>query len=891
MMDMDEWKITISVRTLVEFLYREGDIDNRNGGASEITMQEGSRMHRKLQKDAGEQYASEVPLLLETDDLVLEGRADGIYYGRIPESYAMSEGNFWTIDEIKTTYRNVGRIRKPKAVHLAQARCYAYMYAKDHDLKRVNVRMTYCNLASEKIRYFFEEWTMEDLSGWMDSLLHRYQKWLDYRKDWNKQRTDSIHALEFPYPYRSGQKELAAGVYRTIVHKRKLYLEAPTGTGKTITTLFPAIKAMGEGKTQRIFYLTAKTVLGTAAAGTLDLLRDHALKIKSVQLTAKDKICVMDRPQCDPDHCLRARGHYDRINDALYSLLVKTDTFDRDSIQRTAFEYNVCPFELSLDLSLFCDVIIADYNYVFDPHAYLRRFFGDGAGRTREMPVFLVDEAHNLVDRGRDMYSAALARQDLLQARTLFGELYSSISNPIMKCNTAMRRIESIYREGNLKGKWIGDAMILPDVDELSGDVQLLQDAMSEVLQQERIARQSGALAKDPLFREKEAVRPQFLDFYFSICHFNLILQKEDDHYTNYACLEEGGKFAVHLFCVDPSKCLRECMMRGRSTILFSATLLPITYYKPLLGGTGDDYEIYAHSVFDPEKQGIFLVQDVTSRYAQRSEGQYAKIAACIRAFTGQRHGNYMIFFPSYQFLLEETSYFKSLTGITDDQIETIHIEEEKKRAPQDVQLSLFETQATQQQEELLPSGVPLLPEALLTDVITENLPPVNGFGLTENRDVHLLLQTQHMSELEREAFLQRFENGRQDETLIGFCVLGGIFSEGIDLRRDSLIGVGIVGPGIPQIGTEREILKDYFDHHGRNGFDFAYRYPGMNKVLQAAGRVIRTQDDVGVVVLMDDRFVTRAYQKLYPREWKDLHPCSSGEIAGFVERFWGEWL
>lgn len=883
---MDDWKITISVRTLVEFLYREGDIDNRTGGSSEQTMQEGSRMHRKLQKEAGEQYASEVPLVLEMEDLVLEGRADGIYYGRIPESYGMGEGTFWTVDEIKTTYRKIGRIKRPKTVHLAQARCYAYMLAKNQDLARVNVRMTYCNLESEQVRYFFEEWKIEDLEEWMQRLLHRYDRWLRFHIDWHAKRTTSIQSLEFPYPYRKGQKKLAAGVYWSIENKKNLYLEAPTGTGKTITTLFPAIKAMGEGKTQRIFYLTAKTVLGAAAAGTIDLLREHGLKAKSTQLTAKEKICVMERPQCDPDHCMRAKGHYDRVNDAIYDLLQRVDAFDRDSIRKTAFEHNVCPFELSLDMTLFCDIIIADYNYVFDPHAYLRRFFGDGAGRTSEEPVFLVDEAHNLVDRGRNMYSAVLVRQDLLKARELLGELYPTLVNPIVKCNSAMRRLESLYDNMENGLTRIQDTALLPDIDELTGSVQELQDVLSGILQHERIARQSGALFKDPFYREKEAVREDLLNFYYNICHFSLIVQKRDDHYTTYAKKEPDGTFSVHLFCVDPSKNLRECMNRGRSTILFSATLLPITYYKPLLGGTKDDYEMYAQSVFDPEKQGIYAVSDVTSRYSMRSAQQYARIAACIRSFTGQRHGNYMIFFPSYDFLQKEAAYFMQLAGLSPDQVEVIRLAEEKVKNPVDEQLSLFPV-AEEERKELPKEQDLVLPRVELP----EDLDTVLETGLTGTENLHLLLQTQHMSEQERETFLSRFEEGRDDETLIGFCVLGGLFSEGIDLRRDSLIGAGIVGTGIPQVGAERELLRYYFDRHGRNGYDFAYTYPGMNKVLQAAGRVIRTQEDVGIVVLMDDRFLTKNYQRLFPREWKDVHACSSREIAGFVERFWGEWL
>ena len=795
-------EIRISVRSLVEFILRSGSIDNRKGAAPDNAMAEGGRIHRMIQRRMGSDYQAEVVMLYSWStpayDLVVEGRADGVINGDVV-----------TIDEIKGTYRDLEKMKEPVDVHLAQAKCYASMYAREHDSAQMKVRMTYCNMETEELRYFVNTYQRAELDEWFEALLTEYKKWADFTNEWQEQRTASIRQLAFPFSYREGQKELATYVYRSIVHKRKLFIEAPTGVGKTLSTVFPAVKAIGEGKAERIFYLTAKTITRTVADNTFQLLRERQLRFKTVILTAKEKICFMEETECNPGACPYADGHYDRINDAIYDLLLHEDHYNREKVEEYARKYKVCPFEMSLDMSLFSDGIICDYNYVFDPHVYLKRFFAEGV---QEQYIFLIDEAHNLVDRGREMYSASLVKEDFLALKKIVREYDGKMEHQLDKCS---RELLPLKRECE-------DCRIVGSIEPFVQAVERLYETMEKYLEE----------------HDESPVREDVLDFFFEISHFLLIYDGLDENYVIYTELEEDDSFMVKLFCVNPSVNLKECMQRARSTVLFSATLLPIQYYKSLLGGEKEDFEVYAKSTFNPKKKALYIGSDVTSKYSRRSPKEYYNIAYYLHEITRMRYGNYLIFFPSHSFLQ-----------------------------------SVFEVY-----------------EENFLDPETEEC----------------IIQEDIMSEEDREQFLSRFEGNRnceledmihmdieveEEKSLLGFCVMGGIFSEGIDLKNDSLIGAVIVGTGLPQVCNEREILKSYFDAAGKNGFDYAYRYPGMNKVLQAAGRVIRTSEDVGIVALLDDRFLNGAYQQLFPREWEEYEVVTADRVARRVERFWDEWL
>lgn len=835
-------ELRVSVRNFVEFLLRQGDIDNRHQGSAENAMQEGSRIHRMLQKRMGAEYRAEVPLryteALGEYVLIIEGRADGI----------IDTDKETVIDEIKGTYRELAKLREPVAVHVAQAKCYAYMYALQKEKKEIRVRLTYCNMETEDVRYFFEDFTFEELQEWFSTMVQAYRKWADYSWEWRKLRRQSIEVLQFPFPYREGQKELASYVYRTIYHGRKLFLEAPTGVGKTISTVFPAVKAIGKGMGDKLFYLTAKTITRTVAEDTIDLLRRSGLRFKSVILTAKEKICFMEKTECNPEACPYAKGHYDRINDAIFDLLTNQDSFTREKIEMYAEKYQVCPFEMCLDMSLFADGIICDYNYLFDPHVYLKRFFGEGAGNHKGDYLFLIDEAHNLLERGREMYSAALLKEDFLLLRQ---EIKKTILSETDKKNRKKEKsrggrsifvrqgygeklvyhLEKCNKELLAMKRECDGCLVVEEIDKFVQPLLRLHSTLGEYLEEQE---DTSAM------QELLTLREMLLEFYFAVSHFLEIYERLDGHYVKYTQLGEDGSFLLKLFCVNPRENLKECMLRGRSTILFSATFLPIQYYKSLLGGEQEDYEVYAKSVFNPEKRALYIASDVTSRYTRRSEEEYYNIARYIDEIVKNRHGNYMVFCPSYSFL--RTIYEKYTEHFCREECECI-------------------------------------------------------------------LQSDYMKEEEREEFLARFQGNQEydlqaeiamdieeisdeeEHTLIGFCVLGGIFSEGIDLKKDSLIGAIIVGTGLPQVCNEREILKNYFDGAGENGFDYSYRYPGMNKVLQAAGRVIRTAEDVGVIALLDERFHQPAYRRMFPREWEAYETVKVDTIAKRVERFWDSWL
>lgn len=791
-------EVKVSVRSLVEFILRSGDIDNRIGSFSEQAMQEGGRIHRMIQKRMGADYRAEVPLAFlfhgKDVDITVEGRADGI----------IENESGITIDEIKSTYADVMKYREAKPLHLAQAKFYAYMYGLDKDIEEIKVRLTYCNIETEEIKYFHETCKFSKLKKFVTDTLKAYEKWAKMELEWHTSRNDSIKDLEFPFEYRDGQEELVRQVYYSIYHSKKLFIEAPTGVGKTISTVYPSVCALGQDKAQKIFYLTAKTITRTVASDTLDILREKGLKIKGIVLTAKEKICMTGDKECNPEACPYAKGHFDRVNDCLFDMLNSTEAYTRDTIVEYAEKYQVCPFEMGLDASLFCDFIIGDYNYAFDPRAKLKRFFADGK---EKQYIFLIDEAHNLVDRAREMYSAVLYKDMFLDIKRLTKDDAPGIAKRANTCNSHLLTLKRMCDK----------ALFNPEIGDFTNSLMRLYAAMEKVLSDK-----GGKDGKDKENLSAE-VREQLLEHYFEIFDFLDIYERVDENYTVYCSYDENVDFYLKLFCVNPRTNLMECMQAARSSVMFSATLLPIQYYKELLAGTEDDYEVYAKSIFNPAKRAICISNDVTSKYTRRNDEEYTKIAAYIHNIVSKRYGNYMVFFPSYGFMTKVYDKFEKL--------------------------------------------------------------------YSDETDHEVLIQSSGMREAQREEFLGRFMESHEDYSLMGFCVMGGIFAEGIDLKNDALIGAIIVGTGIPQVCLEQDIIKDFFDSRDENGYDYAYRYPGMNKVLQAAGRVIRTEDDIGVVALLDERFLENQYKRLFPREWEGYSVVDISTAPTKIERFWDEWL
>ena len=772
------------MRSLVEFILRSGDLDNRKSGKAEReAMQAGSRLHRKIQRRMGSSYQAEVSLKLEVPmqdfDCIVEGRADGIF----------EEDGLVTIDEIKGVYRELDLLQEPVGVHLAQAKCYAYIYAIQNGRKTMRVQMTYCNLESEATKYFHETYEVAELEIWFTSLMKEYEKWASFQVNWRGICRRSIEPLEFPFSYREGQKDLAASVYRTIARKKRLFIQAPTGVGKTISTVFPAVKAVGQGLGEKIFYLTAKTITRTVAEDAFGILREQGLRLKSVTLTAKEKLCICEEADCNPEVCPYAKGHFDRVNDAVYDLLTTgPDDLNREVLLSQAENFQVCPFELCLDVSTWTDAVICDYNYVFDPNVRLKRFFAEGV---KGEYLFLIDEAHNLAERGREMFSAALYKEDFLELKRKVKGRFKKLERSLERCNKYLLELKRECVTYTLH----------EDVGVFS---LLLLTLMGEI---EKV--------------QEEGVEPELQkelqEFWFGLRDFLNTYERLDENYVIYSELEEDGRFKLKLYCVETAANLRECLDKGNSTIFFSATLLPIAYYKHLLGAE-EDYAVYARSPFSQEQRLLLIGQDVSSRYTRRSRPEYEKMAAYLAKLAAAHKGNYLFFFPSYKMMLDVHAVFRE-----------------------------------QYEEE----------------------------------EMECLLQTPTMNEEKREAFLKRFEEADAEKTLLGFCVMGGIFSEGIDLKNEALIGAAIVGTGLPQVCHEREILKNYYEERQMDGFAYAYTYPGMNKVLQAAGRVIRTQEDRGVILLLDERFLNSSYRRLFPLEWEEYQVCRLSQVEEKLEGFW----
>lgn len=783
-------QINISVRNMVEFLLREGDIDDRKGSVDPFeAMQAGSRIHRKIQNSMGPFYSAEVPLKfqVEYEDYILgiEGRADGLVLDRDEEGKVVTA----TVDEIKGMYMDVMTFEKPVLVHEAQAKCYAYIVASEYQLETIEVQMTYVSLETEEIKYFNQIYTFQEIEEWFLTIIGIFKKWADFKYFHKLELLESAQGLQFPYSYRNGQKKLVGDVYRSINRRKILFMQAPTGTGKTIANVYPAVMALGQNLAERVFYLTAKTATALAARDAYSLLVENGYEGKTIMLTAKEKMCMCDETDCNPDYCPYARGHFDRINDAIYEVITKEMVITRETILAYAEEFVVCPFELALDVSTWCEGIICDYNYVFDPNVYLKRFFADGKSGEH---IFLIDEAHNMVDRAREMYSETLIKEEILSIKRYAKSVSKKLVNALEKCNRLMLEYKRCCEK---------DITVLDDIDMLLTACDNLQMILEQLFKKE---------IKFGIYQD------EVLDFYFRLRNFTALAYQQDrDHYRIYCDFDEDKNFQLHLYCIDPSAQLQERLRLARATVYFSATLLPIEYYKDLLCNDPDVYAIYVDSVFDPSNRLLLLGTDVTSKYTRRGQEEYQKFAEYIRTIVNGKKGNYMVFAPSYKFI----------------------------------------------------------------DDIYERY-------LEFNDDVDVIVQKQSMTEQEREEFLGEFDKART-KSMVAFCTLGGIFSEGIDLVGGKLIGSIILGAGLPQVGNERKLMADFFDQNGKNGFEYAYLYPGMNKVIQAAGRLIRTKDDVGVIALLDERFRFGSYRKTFPREWNDAKYTTIDDISLKVTKFW----
>jgi DNA excision repair protein ERCC-2 len=796
---------TVSVRDLVEFVLRRGDLGGEREFVGSDRALAGIRGHQKIQRSRPTGYLTELPVEhrveVEEFTLLIRGRIDGL----------LITSERVLLEEIKTVSANWDHEADP--LHWAQAKFYGFMHAGENALKELVLQLVYLELPAGKVTEFRETVSFAELSEFFTTTTTEYVDWLQERHHWCLARNASIAALAFPFPqYRPGQRELAVAAYRVLANGGRLFLAAPTGIGKTISTLFPAVKALKEGKLERIFYLTARTVGRGIAEKALFDLRRAGLKLRAVTLTAKQKLCVREGHPCDPLTCPLARGYFDRVKPAIREAL-EQEEITRPVLEAVGQKHQVCPFELSLDVSVWVDAILCDYNYVFDPQVYLHRHFAEDGGAY----AFLVDEAHNLVDRARDMFSADLEGQEILDVKR-------AIKGTVPRCAKALAQLHTALQK--LSGPTDADE-VTTEASDPSAELNLFPPKAATVHQQHDdviTSRQFPESIIEPLETalddaEKWLVKNQPAEFreallalYFRLHSFRRTSEVYDERFVT--IIECDAAIKIRLFCLDPSLLLRKALARGKAAIFFSATLTPMDYYRTLLGGEPDDPVLQLASPFPPENLAVLIHDRIQTHFKGRAES-IGDVVAAIGTLVSGRRGNYLVYFPSYQYL---------------------------------------------------------------NDVLRE-------FQVSHSA-IQVLVQSPGMTEPERDEFLAGFsvEHG---ETLVGFTVLGGIFGEGIDLVGERLIGAVIVGVGLPQLCVERDLIRDYFQQQNVAGFEYAYTFPGMNRVLQAIGRVIRSETDRGAVLLIDARFNEVRYRRLFPAWWKYLRVRHADGLRGALGNFW----
>ena len=763
-------ELELSVHQLVDFLLRTGDIDSRVFNRSSQT--EGSRIHNSYQSKQGKGYISEYPLrqrfVVDEIAITLQGRADGIIKKSEKE---------YIIDEIKTTIIDLNEFRESNlAWHLGQAKCYAYMFAHALGLENIGVRLTYIRQGKESEKliddYFYVTAELEkDIYALLNEYLEFYQVILRL----NEERNKSIKTLDFPFKsYREGQKDLVKYIYGTIKNKGKLFIEAPTGSGKTMSSIFPCVKYLLEDDQSKIFYLTAKATGKENAHKAINILRDKGLVMSSEVITSKEKICFCKDKACNPDECPFTKGYYSKIKNVVKESLLRYDDFDYDVITHIANKHQICPFELELDLSLFIDTLICDYNYVFDPISYLKRYFDEDSSHQ----LLLVDEAHNLVERSKAMYSASLSLSTLEDAK------YAQKHIPNRKIKTALSRLSKMfdtykenYEVGNTK------------IDDLHEEAYKALDKFVTSYQE---------VSK----KENKSISKPLTDLYLEINRFLKISELLSDSFLVYV-KKEHKELSLNIYCLDASRFLSAKMGEVNSTVLFSATLSPISYYVDLLGGKNSkDPSLLLDSPFPKENLKILVAPKISTRYKNRDKS-YKEVADYLKTFVSTKKGNYFIYLPSYEYL--------------------------------------------------------------------ENLKEYLSF----DEDSEVYIQSKDMSEQDKKELLTHFENGGE-HSVIALAIIGGAFGEGIDLVGDSLIGVAIVGIGLPKLNFESDQIVEYYKDSEINGFSYAYVYPGMNKVMQAVGRLIRSETDRGAALLIDERYMWNEYRSLFKKEWDHYEVVTS---------------
>lgn len=792
----------LSVRELCALAHQSGHLDASGSPRRRSEAVSEGAKHRHASQAAEPNYQSAVlvrnTMIYHGISYTVEGCADGV----------IEKDGTLTVEEIKIA-RGRGFSVGMRGDAYSRLRCYAYFLAVLEHRKRVNLRMRLVHAESGEIKDFCSEITVDDLYAFYCSLLERVEPYAREEFSRREERIPTVRDVGFPYPHpREGQTELAERCFHAIRKGQRLFAQAPTGIGKTMSTLYPAVKALGEGLCDRIFYLTAKASTRREAFAAAGKLFAAGARLRTVTLHAKEQMCLREGgcrergvSRCNPKDCPYARGYYDRVREALFALIGSHHGYTRALMCETAKQYRVCPYELSLDLSEFCEIIICDYNYVFDPAVYLRRYFDGEVGERGEY-VFLVDEAHNLPDRARDMYSARMeagpfesvyAKVDPQEDPELEGALGGFLMG--------LHRLSGLCTENRHKsedGSENGYYLNRAPLEKFNALVQSTKGKL------EQLQRANATHAPTEELRELLALLRRYM--FLTECY--------DSRFLTYVELIEG-RISVQIFCLDPAGVLDIAMNRARAVVLFSATLAPLDYFADVLGGGKRAQKVELPSPYDPRRFCVTVATGVSTRMEERDRS-YRKIATLIAATISAKAGNYMVYFPSYDYMERVLAQF-----------------------------------------------------------------------LDKYPGVSHIVQQKNMKVRERDAFLDFFKED-EGKLRVGFCVLGGSFSEGVDLPGSRLIGVVVVGVGIPGLSNERNILRDYYENKCERGYDYVYTFPGMNRVLQASGRVIRSEEDRGVLVLIDSRYAEEPYLHLYPGHWQGITAAGNTKaLAHRLERFW----
>lgn len=779
----------VSAEELCSFIYRGGNLDSYMRWGNKTGACIASHKIRNKKPKISDAYT--FTAFLEGVKTTFYTFPEGVVYDEEEKKYSIVQVYTvpYSLDDIDNGELDIA---------IKAAMLSAYIVSEEKKQSSISAHITFYKQGSDEERSFEEVLERETLYGFFEATSASFAPFARLLKERETRTLDELNELRFPFEggAREGQRDFIVGAFQAIKTHTRLLVEAPTGTGKTMASLYPSLKSLGQGDCDKIFYFTGKTTTALAALNAIDIMRDQIPSLRSIHITSKERSCVSfgigKRRKCTAKHCAVTRGYFDKINSALLELLNSYRTYTKDIIDTVAKKYSVCPYELSLELSEWCELIVCDYNYLFDPNAYFRRYF---EGTPNASYVFLVDEAHNLPDRAREMYSATLLRSDFVR----LSQKYSTNKTMMQPCEDILHKFDELFELA------MTEKVVENDITRgFYINSQLPNDISNEFFEFSNAAKK--------LF-SRDIDDDELHDAYMNVKKFLTVCELFDKRYTMYI-ETEGEELKLRLLCLDPSSLLDSAMKKGISTILFSATLTPLEYFSDVLGCQRGS-SLSLASPFDKKNLCLVGVANVSTRYEDRQKSA-STVANIIRAAIAGRGGNYIVYFPSYSYLSEVMEEF------------------------------------------------------------TKRYPKIN-----------VTCQKRSMSEHAKAEFLASFD-AKKEGTLVGFCVMGGSFSEGIDLRGERLIGAVIVGVGLPTISSELNIIKEHFDNTRETGYAYAYTYPGMNKVLQAAGRVIRSEDEKGIVFLVDDRFASPEYRAIMPEYWSHIKFIDNAKgLLSEVTEFW----